>query len=295
MANIQSQLSHLPSPGESPPFSSPSNTIDINDSPLPPLPLSPSHSYLSFPNASFLHPPDPYDPFSYPDSTYSINQWDTWLNSSDSPPPQPFEPVNNTNRIAVPPPITKSPNPTLASPNSPFALANQESRVSALDEKGIQRKPSIQLPDMPPIRPDVSSKHTSVSGVASLSVAPNASSVNPVITHANPMNPPNASRAIPLTPLPSTLRRMKRRKRGKEDDELYEEAPGKKEETPIKRRRGRPVRESVVTDDQRKVPEDSDEKRQYQKPKWCHQCKARKRDVIQCCGEGKPRGANNQM
>ena len=31
------------------------------------------------------------------------------------------------------------------------------------------------------------------------------------------------------------------------------------------------------------------------KPKWCHQCKARKRDVIQCCGEGKPRGANSQM
>ena len=148
---------------------------------------------------------------------------------------------------------------------------------------------------MPPIRPDVSSKHASASGVASLSVAPHASSVNPVITHANPMNPPNASRAIPITPLPSTLRRMKRRKRGKEDDELYEEAPGKKEETPIKRRRGRPVHESVVTDDQRKVPEDSDEKRQYQKPKWCHQCKARKRDVIQCCGEGKPRGANNQM
>lgn len=146
IANIQSQLSHLPSPAIASVLF-PVDTIDINDSPLPPLPLSPSHSYLSFPNDSFLHPPDPYDPFSYPDSTYSINQWDTWLNSSDSPPPQPFEPVNNTNRIAVPPPITKSPNPTLASPNSPFALANQESRVSALDEKGIQRKPSIQLPD----------------------------------------------------------------------------------------------------------------------------------------------------
>ena len=31
------------------------------------------------------------------------------------------------------------------------------------------------------------------------------------------------------------------------------------------------------------------------KPKWCHQCKAKKRDVIQCCGEGKTRGANNQV
>lgn len=38
-----------------------------------------------------------------------------------------------------------------------------------------------------------------------------------------------------------------------------------------------------------------EEKKIHLKPKWCHQCKARKRDVIQCCGEGKPRGANNQM
>lgn len=229
-----------------------------------------------------------------------MNQWDTWLNSSDFPPPQPSEPINNTNRVAVPPPIVKPPDQaplSLASPNSPFALVSQESfpGVSVSNETSLERKPSIQLPGVPPI--------SSIAGVSqrvnpSMIMLPDASvaaRVNPSMTIANSsMTIANPSMTIANPPM-TTLRRTRRRKRGKEDDELYEEAPGKKEEAPIKRRRGRPVLASVVTDDQRKTPDDSDEKRQYQKPKWCHQCKARKRDVIQCCGEGKPRGANNQM
>ena len=62
-----------------------------------------------------------------------------------------------------------------------------------------------------------------------------------------------------------------------------------------KQKRGRPVNHFVRNEPQRKTVDNSEEKRLHSKPKWCHQCKARKRDVIQCCGEGKIRGANNQV
>ena len=193
-----------------------------------------------------------------------MNQWDTWLNSSDSPPPQPSEPINNTNRIAVPPPIVKPPDQTplsLASPNSPFALVSQDSApgVSALEGNDLERKPSIQLPDMTPMRTGVSSKrsHASVSGVGDpLMIATASPSMvttmnQSMISTANPSITPHTNAVIPshTNPLALTPHRTKRRRRGKEDDELYEESPGKKEETPVKRRRGRPVLESVVTQD----------------------------------------------
>ena len=81
----------------------------------------------------------------------------------------------------------------------------------------------------------------------------------------------------------------------REEDEEYQ--GDEENEEPEKRKRGRPVRlfHYCCVREQRKSLGYHDEKKSTIKPKWCHQCKAKKRDVIQCCGEGKTRGANNQV
>ena len=76
-------------------------------------------------------------------------------------------------------------------------------------------------------------------------------------------------------------------KQKREEDEEYQ--GDEDNEEPEKRKRGRRVRA------QRKSLGYHEERKSAIKPKWCHQCKAKKRDVIQCCGEGKTRGANNQV